>query len=83
MVQERSGEHETVQTEQQTLLSINTRCVFFNNLFEQIAVKSCSESSILFVRGSSSRYYSNAKKRTEHQIPSPVSEMKHIPGQRR
>ena len=33
-----------------------TRCTFFNSLFAHICEKSCIESSILFVRGSSSRY---------------------------
>ena len=39
-----------------TLLRSRTRCVFFNSLFEHIAVNNCNESSILFVLGSSSRY---------------------------
>ena len=40
-----------------TLLSIRTMVEFFNNLFEHVEVKSCRESSMRFVRGSSSRYY--------------------------
>lgn len=41
-----------------TLFSIRTMLAFFNNLFEQTEVKICRESSMRFVRGSSSRYYS-------------------------
>jgi hypothetical protein len=40
-----------------TLFNIRTIFAFFNNLFEQVAVKSCRESSMRFVRGSSSKYY--------------------------
>lgn len=42
--------------EGRTLLSISTSAAFESSLFEHIAVNSCSESSIRFVRGSSSRY---------------------------
>ncbi len=46
----------TVKESKRTLLSISTSAAFESSLFEHIAVNSCSESSIRFVRGSSSRY---------------------------
>ena len=39
-----------------TLFNIKTRCAFLRRRFEHTIVHNCSESSILFVRGSSSRY---------------------------
>ena len=49
-----------LKTAQRTLLSMSTSAAFARSLFEQTAVNSCSESSIRFVRGSSSRYCTRA-----------------------
>jgi len=51
-ISERSTKGETSLT----LLSIKTRCAFFKRRFEHTIVHNCSESSILLVRGSSSKY---------------------------
>ena len=44
---------------------MSTSAALERSLFEQIAVKSCSESSIRFVRGSSSRYCTPGRRRAQ------------------
>lgn len=57
-----------------TLFSIKTRCAFLRSRFEQTIVHNCNESSILFVRGSSSKYFDRSERASEGSEQ--VTEMK-------
>lgn len=57
-----------------TLFNIKTKCAFLRSRFEQTMVHNCSESSILFVRGSSSKYC--GKKVVSEESAREATEMK-------